>query len=225
MSGYGYALGYLGGGLLFALNVAMVLKPDAVRPGRQSRSHSLVIPQRGNLVGRLHAVYCAVCQRALRRTRTACGRCDQGGRGGAGEHPAPPAKRQDAPDVPVGVLVLHRRRQHHHQDGRRLRPVTRPEAGKPDHGTAHRAVRRFPGRVGIWLARSKDGPARGHPARHRRLCRDSLLRLLPAHRNPVHGDGHHHRPGPGRRAVLVDDPCSDASCHPAERASSSGSTT
>jgi UMF1 family MFS transporter len=28
VSGYGYALGYLGGGLLFALNVAMVLKPD-----------------------------------------------------------------------------------------------------------------------------------------------------------------------------------------------------
>jgi len=27
VSGYGYALGYLGGGLLFALNVAMVLKP------------------------------------------------------------------------------------------------------------------------------------------------------------------------------------------------------
>jgi UMF1 family MFS transporter len=29
VSGYGYALGYLGGGLLFALNVAMVLKPAA----------------------------------------------------------------------------------------------------------------------------------------------------------------------------------------------------
>lgn len=28
VSGYGYALGYLGGGLLFALNVAMVLKPS-----------------------------------------------------------------------------------------------------------------------------------------------------------------------------------------------------
>ncbi len=43
VSALGYALGYLGGGLLFALNVLMVLKPALVRPAGRRRSRAILL--------------------------------------------------------------------------------------------------------------------------------------------------------------------------------------
>ena len=37
VSAFGYSLGYLGGGLLFLINVLMVQKPGVVRPSRMRR--------------------------------------------------------------------------------------------------------------------------------------------------------------------------------------------
>ncbi len=55
VSGFGYALGYLGGGLLFALNVFMTLRPAIVRAGRRRRSGALVVRHDGYLVVRVRA--------------------------------------------------------------------------------------------------------------------------------------------------------------------------
>jgi len=66
VSGYGYALGYLGGGLLFALNVAMVLKPDLFGLADKAAAIRWSFLSVGIWWAGLHSVYRAVCQRALR---------------------------------------------------------------------------------------------------------------------------------------------------------------
>ena len=53
VSSAGYALGYLGGGVLLALNLAWILKPAMVRPGRRGRRLAPLVSQRRDLVARV----------------------------------------------------------------------------------------------------------------------------------------------------------------------------
>ncbi len=46
----GYALGYLGGGLLLAVNLVMIAAPAAVPPARRGRGRPLLLLQRGGVV-------------------------------------------------------------------------------------------------------------------------------------------------------------------------------
>ena len=67
VSGFGYALGYLGGGLLFAVNVFMTLQPAMVRAGRCGRGGARVVRHDGRLVARVRAAVRVL--RAARRRR------------------------------------------------------------------------------------------------------------------------------------------------------------
>ena len=71
VSGYGYALGYLGGGLLFAVNVLMTLQPAVVRARRCGRGGALVVRQRRRLVVRVRAAVRVLRAREARRARRA----------------------------------------------------------------------------------------------------------------------------------------------------------
>ena len=55
VSALGYALGYLGGGVLFAINVLMVVEAGAVRACRCRRGRALVVRHGGRLVAGVHA--------------------------------------------------------------------------------------------------------------------------------------------------------------------------
>ena len=46
----GYALGYLGGGTLLAVNLAWILRPDLFRPRGNRHRHPTLVLQRGHLV-------------------------------------------------------------------------------------------------------------------------------------------------------------------------------
>ncbi len=55
VSALGFALGYLGGGLLFLVNVVMVLHPHAFHLSDATRGHARRLPRRGAVVGAVHA--------------------------------------------------------------------------------------------------------------------------------------------------------------------------
>ncbi len=55
VSSFGYALGYLGGGVLFALNVLMVVQPALFGLARCGSSGALVLRHRGGVVVAVHA--------------------------------------------------------------------------------------------------------------------------------------------------------------------------
>ena len=153
VSGYGYALGYLGGGLLFLLNVVMTLNPklfglaDAAQAVRVSFlsvalwwalfTVPLLLFVRERQAG--HAV--AAARRDARRVARAVA----DGRA--------PARLPRADAVPRFVLALHRRREHGHQDGRGLRAVARLRFEEPDRGAPDHAVRGVSRRARVRLDR------------------------------------------------------------------------
>ena len=59
VSSAGYALGYLGGGLLLVLNLLWIMKPRLVRPARCGHGLAAVVPERGGLVGRRSRSRCS----------------------------------------------------------------------------------------------------------------------------------------------------------------------
>ncbi len=129
VSGFGYSLGYLGGGLLFLVNVLMVTQPAMFGLADASAAVRVSFLDGGRLVARLQRAAAAVrararagCAAAVRARRSAPGCASSRTRCGIC------ARDRTLLLVPARVLVLHRRRQHHHQDGGRLRPVARPRS-------------------------------------------------------------------------------------------------
>ena len=59
VSSAGYALGYLGGGLLLVLNLLWIMKPRLVRAARRGRGVAPVVPQRRGLVARRFRSRCS----------------------------------------------------------------------------------------------------------------------------------------------------------------------
>ena len=152
VSSAGYAIGYLGGGVLLAINLLMIQRPALVRhPGRRHRRHGCRSPASASG---------GWCSRS--RCSATC-RSRRVGRGGrvAGRQPArhrcPPADR-DVPraaalqaGVPAAGRVPHLQRRHpdDHPDGDDLRQPDRHRPERDDHGAPHHAVHRRAVRVSL----------------------------------------------------------------------------
>ena len=124
VSSAGYALGYLGGGLLLVLNLLWIMKPALVRPARRGHGLAPVVPERRGLVGRVLDPAVPARERAAgdarrrgaRRRQHRCARrsCSSPTRCASS---AVPAGRADA----ARVSHLQRRHRHDHPDGGPLR--------------------------------------------------------------------------------------------------------
>ena len=225
VSGLGYAFGYLGGGLLFLVNVLMTLMPATFGFADAGQAVRASFVSRGRLVGRLHdpdapvgtrgAAAAAGGRRGDRRRRVPA----------APGHLPPPARAPDRRPLPARLLVLHRRRRHHHPHGRRLRHVARLLVEGPHRRAPAGAVRRLPRGDRVRQARPEVGPAPLHLRRPRGVrpghavghADDGALRVLRA--------GRRHRPGAGGRAGAQ--PLLLHAAHPrrGRRPSTSASTT
>ncbi len=110
VSSLGYALGYLGGGQLFALNVVMTAKPQWFGPldsAQAVRFAFLGIV----LWWALFTIPVALWVRAAPAAagRPGVGGGDPGGPGPTGRHPGSVAATAPDPPVPTRLLALHRR--------------------------------------------------------------------------------------------------------------------
>ena len=125
VSSFGYALGYLGGGVLFLVNVVMVSKPALFGLADATRGRTLVVPDRRRVVAAVHDPAHARRARVRSADRTSVPRGDSRRFPGAGRDDRARSAVQGRRAVPARVLVLHRRREHHHQDGGELWRVAR----------------------------------------------------------------------------------------------------
>ena len=67
VSAFGYSLGYLGGGLLFLVNMLMVQKPGVVRARGSARGRAGVVPDGRRVVAGVHdSASCAACTSSTR---------------------------------------------------------------------------------------------------------------------------------------------------------------
>jgi UMF1 family MFS transporter len=188
VSGFGYSLGYLGGGLLFALNVAMTLRPqlfglaDATAAVRASFVtvgvwwFVFTLP----LVRYVHEPAAVPADGSVRLGLVGSVRQAFRELGSTFAHVR--AYRPGAL-VPRGVLALHRRRQHDRQDGGRLRALAGLRFVEPARGTVVDAVRRVPGRTRVWLARPAYRSAQRHLYRPCGVRRGDRLRVFPPRRS------------------------------------------
>ena len=201
VSALGYGLGYLGGGVLFAINVLMVVKPalfGSLDAAAAVRLSFLSV-----------AVWwaCSCCRCCLRARSGAAGAVPRGrGPAPAGRNCVDTARaRAPAPAllaVPARILAVHRGVEHHHQDGGGLRHVARARARRAAGRTCcSRSSSRFPPRW-LRLARQPHRRRRGillGPGRVPGVTvwatSSSRARVLP--------DGRRARPGAGRRAEPV----------------------
>ena len=128
VSAHGFALGYLGGGLLFAINIVHVPHAGAIRIGRRDLRRALVVPDRRDRGGRCSRFRShAWCESVQQRAGPVASPPRVRGRGGPVS--APPAARRNTQrparlrrhvpspatlprrvHVPHRLLVLHRRR-------------------------------------------------------------------------------------------------------------------
>ena len=166
VSALGYALGYLGGGVLFAINVLMVVKPalfglpDAAAAVRWS----FVTVAAWWLVFMLPLL---LYVREAAAAGTGAGGAPSGCRlaRAASAPRARCARSRMLLAVPAGLLAVHRWRQHHHQDGGELRHGARPGKRRPAGCVAADAVRRVSGIAGVRLAWRAHRRARRRAAR------------------------------------------------------------
>ena len=203
VSGFGYALGYLGGGLLFAVNVLMTLQ---ARAGSDSRMRREAVRLSFVMRGVWWFVFALPCVFFVREKRVgAAAPSARARRCGSVSRTAHDARRDPplpaAAAVPRRILAVHRRREHDHQDGGRLRPVARPRPGS--HLIKALLLTQFvafPGGARLRLARAADRRAQRHLHRARRLHRghratpissSDASRLLPARRRDRAGAGRH----------------------------------
>ena len=155
VSAFGYSLGYLGGGVLFSVNVAMTLSPATFGlsgPADAVRLSFLTV-----------AVWWVAFSVPLFRNvaeppspGTVASAVASGLRSLVRTFPRLP-RTPDGRPLPACLLLLHRRGPHHHPHGRGLRPVARLRGREPDRRTAHHSVRGLPGGVG---GRSRGAPIR-----------------------------------------------------------------
>ena len=129
VSGFGYAMGYLGGGLLFAINVAMTLRPAwfGLADAAQAVKASFVMVGLWWLIFALPLAF-SVREQAT-GTRLAPSAAVRQGFGELARTLREIRRYRPHPLVSRRVLAVHRRRQHRHQDGGRLRPVARLRGG------------------------------------------------------------------------------------------------
>ena len=152
----GYALGYVGGGLLLALNLAWIQKPELVRPavGPGLADAQATLPVAARLpVGRGLVAACSRsrCSAGCPSRRRGSSRTSAGARARsamafvAPGRDLPRAARLPAgvPDA-AGVPDLQRRHPHHHQDGHGLRHRARHRPERADRRHPAGAVRRHP---------------------------------------------------------------------------------
>ena len=141
----GYALGYLGGGLLLLVNLAWIQRPE------------LFGLSGAELASRLSFLSVAVWWAGFLDSPVPegarAGPDPRGGRAGGGERHSGVSRPAEgdvarAARVPAGVRDaacvphLQRRHRHHHPDGDHLRDRDRPRAGRPDRRGGAGPVRR-----------------------------------------------------------------------------------
>ena len=199
VSGYGYALGYLGGGLLFLLNVVMTLKPELFGLADAGAGSAGVFSHGCDLVGGFYSAVAALRARTAGNgaAAAACGATVPGG---------PSSGRRLRTCAPIArctlflarLLALHRWRQYGHQDGRGLRPVTRLRIEEPDRRTADHAVRGVPRspRRSAGLA-SASGRAPESWCASRVYLGVTVWAYFLENVTPVLHHGDRHRPGAG----------------------------
>ena len=162
VSSLGYALGYLGGGLLFLVNVLMATRPEWFGIADGAAAVRLAFVSVAVWWGGFTPVHARLGAGARRRAGAPRGVPRRRGRAArAARHRRPAAQLPAGLRLPGRLLVLHRRGGHHHPHGGRLRPVARVPGIGPHHGAADRAVRRLPGRDRL----RPDGAAPGAATR------------------------------------------------------------
>ena len=153
VSGFGYSLGYLGGGLLFAVNVLMTQKPAlfGLQDAGEAVRASFVM---AGVWWLLFALPCVLLVKETRRwqgpRRGGPGRT--AGAVGTRSHRSANCATTGHRAVSRRVRPLHRRREYRHQDGGRLRHVARHRPGRVDQGAAAHPVRGVSGGPGVRLA-------------------------------------------------------------------------
>ena len=162
VSSLGFSMGYLGGGLLFALNVIMTLKPhlfglpDAASAVRLSFL-TVALWWGGFTIFTL--LWVPAESATVRAVATFRRRLAEGI--GRVWHTFKKIRElKTVSHIPAGLLVLHRRGGHHRAHGRGLWVVPGLRDLGPDHGAAARAVRGVSGGIGL----RRTGPAFRHPA-------------------------------------------------------------
>ena len=213
VSALGYALGYLGGGLLFALNVLMVVKPAlfGLHDAAEAVRWSFVTVSVWWLVFLLPLMLYVREAPPDRRRRVMSARGPP-----AGANWRATARRlrrhTDAAAVPACLLAVHRRRQHHHQDGRGLRHGAGPQEFRSHGRVAADAVRCLSGGDRVWPAgravRCAPQPVAGRGG----VCGGHGVGLLPVVGPGVLCHGRGGRTGAGRRAEPVALACTAGWC-------------
>ena len=192
----GYALGYLGGGLLLALNLAWLQKPAwfGLPSGENLSESQATLPARLAFVS--VAIWWFVFSiplfrrvpepKAALESGGAAGReSDPGHAGTAGQHrPRAPPVQAGLPDAP-GLPDLQRRHRHDHPDGDDLRRGDRHRSGGDDRLDPDRPVRRHSVLVPLRHAGRQDRRQAVGPPGAARLHADLRGRLLHAHRQPI----------------------------------------
>ena len=160
VSSAGYAIGYLGGGVLLAINLLMIQKPALVRAsgGRRRRGPAVAGQRRRLVAGVLDS---ALPERAGAGARLEPDEQPGGNAFAIGVAPAGRDVPRAAPlpaGVPdaAGVPRLQRRHPDDHPDGDDLRQRDRHRRERDDHGAADHAVHRRAVRVPVRRARRHD---------------------------------------------------------------------
>ena len=118
VSALGYSAGYIGGGLLFLVNVLMVQKPEWFGSvGRRSGRQSVVLERLALWWAAIHRAAAPVGRRDSDERPGAAVAGSAGRPPAAGRHAQGDPQLQGAAALSRRVLDLHRRREHRHQDG------------------------------------------------------------------------------------------------------------
>ena len=179
VSGFGYAMGYLGGGLLFAVNVFMTLQPAlfGLADAGEAVRVSFVMTGIWWLVFALPCVF-FVKEKASAKQAVSAREAVRLGfrelRSTLGEI----RRYKSLMLFLIAYCPVHRRREHDHQDGDRLRDVAGPGPGRPDQGAAADPVRGLPRGARLRLDRAPDRRAQRHLHRAGRLRRGHVLRVF-----------------------------------------------